>query len=69
MPPHSSAFQSKVPNKLRMLLHLKGKHGPADWSYCGHCLIFAYTYNEIAVRFKTVTQKVLVQRKYEARKK
>jgi len=52
----------KVPTKLRMLLHLMGKHRPADWSYCGHYLIFAYTYNEIVVRFKTVP----VHRKYEA---
>jgi hypothetical protein len=54
----SSSFtiSLKVPTKLRMLLHLMGKHRPADWSYYGHYLIFAYTYNEIAVRFKIVTQ-------------
>lgn len=54
----SSSFtiSLKVPTKLRILLHLMGKHRPADWSYCGHYLIFACTYNEIAVRFKTVTQ-------------
>jgi len=52
----SYTISLKVPTKLRMLLHLMGKHRPADWNYCGHYLLFAYTYNELAVRFKTVTQ-------------
>lgn len=49
-----------------MLLHLMGKHRPADWRYYEHYLIFAYIYS---CQRQNGNRTVLVHRKYEAWKK